>query len=201
MATAKQKPLNALADQTPDAPLPDKLLDLVNNATEQDLRGPQPMAETLKGNTGAPNVWVDSPATFRFSAASNRRLINVARLSGMSDNKVLRVHARFVGDSNVVLIKPAGELDMTAFEVGYYKGAAGGAVNLYDLLGPARTTVQAGYRQRYNVHLVPKTSSLFPGLLIDLDDPKERKTITRNKKKKQQQQQPQQPPQPEPQPE
>jgi hypothetical protein len=94
---------------------------------------------------------------------------------------------RFVGESNVVLIKPAGELDVTAFEVGYYKGAAGGAVNLYDLLGPSRTTVQTGYRQRYDVHLVPKTSSLFPGLLIDLDDPKERKTVTRNKKQQQQQ--------------
>lgn len=190
MATAKQTAANVMADQISDMPLPDKLFELVKNATMQDLRGPQPAAETLKGNTSTPGVWVESPAVFKFTAAGGKRLTKVARLSGRADTKVLRIHARFIGASNTVLIKPAGELDLTAFEVTYPKGLPGGAVNLYDLLGPASATVQTRYRQRYDVHFVPKGSELYPGLLIDLDDPKDRRIMPVRKRKKKQESQP-----------
>lgn len=183
MATEKQKPAQGRADQTPDLPLPDKLLELVNNATMQDLRGPQPAAETLKGNTNTPGAWCESPAVFKFNAAGGRRLIRIARLDGKADTKVPRIHARFIGTANTILIKAADALDLTAFEVTYPKGLPGGAVNLYDLLGPAGATVETRYRQLYDVHFVPKSSPLYPGLLIDLEDPKDRRLMPKRKKK------------------
>lgn len=184
MTTEKRKPHEAQADQTPDTSLPDKLLELVNNATVEDLRGPQPAAETLKGNTSTPGAWGESPATIKFSAAGGRRLTKVARLAGKPDTKVTRVHARFIGNSNTILIKAADALDLTAIEVNYYKGLPGGAVNLYDLLAPANATIETRYRQRYDVHFVPKSSPLYPGLLIDLDDPKDRRLMPLRKRKK-----------------
>lgn len=178
MSTEKQKAQSEQAKQAPaviDTQLPKKLADLLSGVTEKDLRGPDPTAETLKGNTTTPGVWVHSPAVFKLSALATRRLIKVARMSGMGDTQVTRVHARLVGDSNTVLIRPADPLDVTAYEVAYYPGASGGVINLYTLLGPARCTVETGYRQRHDVHLIPKGSPLWPGLLVDMDEPKDRK--------------------------
>lgn len=170
------------APATLDAHLPKKLADLMASVTEKDLRGPNKEAETLKGTTTTPGVWVYSPATFKFSALASRRLTKCARWSGKTDTQVTRVHARFVGETNTVLIKPADPLDVTAFEVAYYSSASGGVVNLYDLLGPANSTVETGYRQRYDVHLVPKGSPLWPGLVINLGESQERKVDVKKKK-------------------
>lgn len=192
MATNKQNPeqdqapgQQAANQQTPavlDTQLPKKLADLLASVTEKDLRGPATDAETLKGNVTTPGVWVHSPAVFKFSALAQRRLTKVARAASMGDIRVARVHAKFVGNSNTVLIKAADPLDLTAYPVGYYPGAAGGVVNLYTLLGPARATVETGYRQRYDVYMVPKGSPGWPGLLVDMDEPKERKKEPERKK-------------------
>ncbi|HEY3368083.1 MAG TPA: hypothetical protein VGK74_23740 [Symbiobacteriaceae bacterium] len=189
MPTEKQKVAPAQGDQpkqTPtilDAQLPKKLADLLSSVTVKDLRGPESAAETLKGNTNTPNVWVYSPAVFKFSSLAQKRLTRVARQAGMQDTQVTRVHAQLIGDSNTVLIKPADALDLTAFENPNYRGVSGGVCNLFDLLGPARCTVETGYRQKYDVHMVPQGSAFWPGLLVDLDDPRERKLLPKRKKK------------------
>jgi hypothetical protein len=55
-------------------------------------------------------------------------------------------------------------------------------INLISLLGDAGETVETGYRERFEAAYVPKGSPLWPGLVIDLSQPKERRQEPTTKK-------------------
>lgn len=159
-----------------------RVLDLLLTATEADLIYAEPQAETVKGTAKPPGGWMHAPAYLQLFALADRRLTTLARASGMSATRVAKVQASLIGDSRLLLLRPAGSQDLTAFPVIRYARRSGAWVNLYDLLGPKGITVESGYRVRFDIAYVPKESLLRPGLVIDLDQPKERRLERPGKK-------------------
>lgn len=159
------------------------VLELVLNATENDLEGPDESTEVRKGTTGEAQCWVHAPALFQLSALAWRRLGNVAEWAGVSVKEVRKVRARFVGKSKVLLLRAAEDNDRTAYDVQRHKRTSGALVNLFDLLATRSLAVTTGYRERFDVFYVPKESALWPGLLIDLGSPQERRLEPKRKKR------------------
>ncbi|HEY3367188.1 MAG TPA: hypothetical protein VGK74_19200 [Symbiobacteriaceae bacterium] len=189
MATKKEKltpeqveKLEEAAKAALDEVIKKRVMDLVMNATEDDLQGPDQSAEPAKGNTLEATCWVHGPAVVQLSALSYTRLRKIAELDRLKVKDVPKVTAKFIGDTKVLIIRAAAETDRTAYEVHRYKRTAGGWFNLFELLGSHGLTVESGYRERFDVLYVPKGSPLWPGLLIDLGAPKERRLEKKKKK-------------------
>lgn len=159
------------------------VLDLVMNTTEDDLVGPDETAEAIKGNAKPATGWLHAPAVFEFSAVAYKRLQKVAEWAGMKHLDIPKIQAKFIGKSKVLVIKPANESDRTAYDVQRHSGKANALVNLFALLGTHGLTEPTGYRERFDVIYVPKGSPHWPGLLIDLGAPKERREEPQPKKK------------------
>jgi len=158
------------------------MADLLLKAKEADLKGPAHDLEIAKGNAKPPTAWVTAPAKLELSALADRRLSKIASWAGTPVKLVARVHARIVGESKVLLLKPAPDSDRTATPVARYEGNSGAQLNLYDLLASHGLTIATGYRERFDVFYVPQGSALWPGLVIDLGVVKERRAV-RGKKK------------------
>lgn len=173
-AKANVAGVRAAADKAMNEVIHQSLADLLMNATESDLVGKDVDVEVRKGNTVPAAVWIGAPAQWRFSALSYRRLLKVAEWMGMQVKELNGIQAQVIGNSKVVLIRPAMENDRTAYPLGRYKGSSGAAVNLAELLGAHGLFVETGYREKFDVYYVPRESALWPGLVVDLGQPKAR---------------------------
>ncbi|HEY3365777.1 MAG TPA: hypothetical protein VGK74_12040, partial [Symbiobacteriaceae bacterium] len=130
----------------------------------------------------AATCWVHAPAVVQLSALAYTRLGNVAAMAGLKVKVVPKVQAKIIGKAKVLLLRAAADTDRTAYEVHRYTRSAGGWVNLFELLGSYGLTVETGYRERFDVLYVPKGSPLWPGLMIDLGAPTERRLEPKKKK-------------------
>lgn len=158
------------------------IADLLLKAKESDLKGPTHDLEIAKGNAKPPTAWVAAPGKLELSALADKRLTRIASWAGMPVKLVPRVHARIVGESKLLLLKPAPDSDRTATPVARYEGNSGSQLNLYDLLASHGLTVATGFRERFDVFYVPQGSDLWPGLVIDLGAVKERRAVPGKKK-------------------
>lgn len=156
------------------------VMDRLLTATEADLIDAQPQAETRKGRAKPSGGWMHAPANLHIFAMADQRLTKIARALGMQVSKVLKVQAKVLKDSRLLILRPAGPNDLTAFEVQRYSGGSGAWINLFDLLAPLGIVVDSGYRILYDAAFIPKESPLSPGLVIDLDQPKERRWEGKN---------------------
>lgn len=167
-----EKVLKALAAAKEDV-LNGKTMEALLKAKPEDLVGPDVEAEVLKGNANPAGGWIHSPAMMRFFAAADKRLTRVANWAGMPVKRVAKVHARLLRGTKLLIITPGNPEDLTAIPVNRRASAA--MFNLLPLLGEAGLAVEKGYRELYDVSYVPKESSLWPALVIDLDQVKERR--------------------------
>jgi hypothetical protein len=154
-------------------------MDALLNATPEELISASPDPEVIKGNMNRPSCWIEGPAMVEFNAASDRRLTRVAGWDGINTKKVGRVHADLVPGTMLLVIRAALPTDLSAIQVNRYASAT--KFNLVDLLADQGLQVETNYRERYEVAYIPKASKLWPGLVIDLSQPKERR-ITSTKK-------------------
>lgn len=152
--------------------------DLLKKVRPEDLVGTTPDAEVPKTTALPPTAWLESPGGLKLLAAAYTRLV---RSAGPGVKHVLRVHAHFVKGTKLLVIRPAADNDLTAYEVRRYRSSAGAAVNLSRLLLEHKTAVETGWKERFEVAYIPKGSPLGAGLFINLDAVKER---TRTSKKK-----------------
>ena len=121
-------------------------------------------------------------ANLELFAACDRRLTKVVGWAGLNIKRVERVLPSLVRGTELLVIQAAATDDLTAFAVNRYTGSSSIWVNLIDLLSNAGLTVETGYRARYEVAYVPKGSPLWPGLVIDLSQSKERRVESGYKK-------------------
>lgn len=157
-------------------------MDALMKATPEDLIAPDPEAEVIKGATKPAHCWQYGPAMMQFGAAADKRLTKVAGWDNKKVKKVPRVHAFLLKGTKLLIIKPAHAEDHTALTVNRYRRSASAVVNLITLLSGAGLTVDTGYRERFDVTFIPRESPLWPGLLIDLGQPKESRRVTPKKK-------------------
>lgn len=167
-AAAKQEVLNRRA------------MEALLNTKPEDLIAANLDAEVIKGNARRSGCWIHAPGMVEFFAAADKRLTRVADWTTMEVKRVERVHANLVKGTKLVIIKPAPAEDLTAIPVNRYGYSA--TFNLITLLGEAGLTVETGYRERYEVAYIPKESPLWPGLVIDLSQIKERRLEPHAKK-------------------
>jgi hypothetical protein len=170
------------APQSVPEALPQHLLDLLARSSLADLRGPAQDAIVQKGNALPASVLVTGPAAFEFSALAIDLLGKVGEDAGLAEKAITRFSAELIGTSKTVLIKAIPGANRTVFELTCDKSGTCSA-NLFKLLGPARLTVASGWRERYDVHMVPKGHPYWPGLLIDLGRHTERLKAPVKKKK------------------
>lgn len=148
--------------------------DLLMNVQPEDVVEPSPKAELVKGNAHRSVGWLHGPAHLEMLATADGRLTRLAELQGMSLSKVERVKAKLIKGTKLVIIQPAPASDLSAFPVTRFKGK-GCWINLITLLNPEGFGVETGYKERFDIAYVPKGSPMWPGLVIDLGDPKERR--------------------------
>lgn len=161
-----------------------RLLDLVLGADPDNLISATDTAELAKGNTNGSVCDIHSPANVEFYAMADKRLGRAARDAGINVTQVERVHARLIPGSRVIVIKPAPKEDLTAYKLNRYESSSTVWVNLFPLLAQEGLALESGYKTRFDVVNIPQESKLWPGLLIDLDQPLERSRETANKKSK-----------------
>lgn len=180
-AVPAPEPAAALMEEILDQTVQDAL----NSARLDQLIGPKPDQEVQKGTAYSSSGWLHSPAQLELLAQADWRLARVANLKRTDDaqiNQVDRVEAKLVPGTKLLILRPALDQDLTAAPVNRYAGQSGAWINLFDLLKPAKLTVTTGYRQLYTVSYVPKTSPLWPALVIDLGKPLERRQQPKRKK-------------------
>lgn len=153
--------------------LKSKTLETLLKAKRSDLVAVDDDAEVLRSNAYAPGCWIHSPAMVELFASADQRLTRIAHWAGMVVKQVDRVHAERIDGTQIVIITPAAHDDRTALPI-KRKGSTA-TFNLRKLLGAAGIRIQPGYRERYDVAYVPRESALWPALLIDLGDMKERR--------------------------
>jgi hypothetical protein len=167
-------------------------MDALLNVRPEDLISASPDPEVIKGNMNRPSCWIQSPASVECNAAADRRLTRVAGWAGLNLKTVDRVHADLVPGTKLLVIRAGQVTDLSAAQVSRYNSTA--VFNLVNLLSEHNLLVETGYRERYEVAYIPKASKLWPGLVIDLSQPKERRVTST--KKSETQAHAQQPPKP-----
>jgi len=150
-------------------------LDALLNPNFADIIEPNPDREVVKGKARPANVVIHGPAQLEFSAISDNRLTRCAGPEHLEAKKVQRVYPKYLKSGKVIIIKPAPKTDLDATPVNRYPGASGAWINVITMLSEAGMTVESGWRERYDVGIIPKESPFFPGLYIDLGKRKERR--------------------------
>lgn len=161
-----------------------RVLDLVMNADPDKLTSATETAELSKGNTNGAVCDIHSPANVELFAVACKKLNRAARLDGLNATQVERVHAKLIPGSRVIVIKAASKDDTTAYRVNRYDGSSAAWINLFPLLAQEGLTLESGYKTRFDVLFIPQGSKLWPGLIIDLDQPLERSLESSAKKSK-----------------
>lgn len=172
----KKEDLLAAANAAPGSEVLTKTTaDALLNIKPEDMIAPSPDAEVIKGNAYRSGGWLHSPAHLELFAAADKRLLRCAAQMGMPVNRIDRVKAILVRGTKLVVIRPAAEGDLSAIAVSRSPKSSAVMINLVQLLAPAGLTVQMGWRERFEAAYVPKGSPLWPGLVIDLSQPTERR--------------------------
>ena len=161
-----------------------RTLDVLLNLSPADIIRRDPDSEVIKGTAHRPGGWLHAPANLELFAACDTRLTKVAGWADLNIKRVERVIPVLVKSTKLLVIQAAATDDLTAFAVNRYAGSSSIWVNLIDLLSEAGLTVETGYRERFEVAYVPKGSPLWPGLVIDLSQSKERRVESGYKKKR-----------------
>ncbi|MDB4897720.1 MAG: hypothetical protein JWN15_3982 [Firmicutes bacterium] len=155
-------------------------MDALLKATPDDLISNDPSAEVIKGNANRSGCWQHAPAQFELFAAADRRLTRVSDWAGMHVKKVERVQCTLLTGTKLLIIHPADADDLSAFPVRRY-GNSTAWVNMVSLLAESSLMVDTGWRERFDVAYIPKESALWPGLVIDLSLPKDRRQESKKK--------------------
>lgn len=159
-------------------------VDALLQVAPEDIIHHNPEAEVVKGTAHRSGGWLHAPAHLELFAAADRRLTRVANWAGLNVKRVERVHPKLVKGTKLLILQPAASEDLTALPVHRYAGSSSIWVNLIHLLGDAGLALETGYRERYHAAYVPKDSPLWPGLVIDLSQPQERRIERDFKKRK-----------------
>lgn len=157
-----------------------KTMEALLRARPEDLISADAEAEVIKGNANPSGCWINSPAMVEFFASADKRLTRVANWAGNLVKRVDKIHARLLKGTKLMIITPAQPEDLTAIPINRYGSTA--TFNAVNLLAEAGQTVETGYRERYDVAFVPKNSPLWPALVIDLAQVKERRADSTAKK-------------------
>jgi hypothetical protein len=188
MASGEGRPDSTPADQVIRAAVAAKeeilarsTVDALMNVRPEDLVEADPHSEVIKGPANRSGGWLHAPAHLALFAAADKRLTRVAHLDHIMVKKVERVLPKLIKGTRLLVIKAAQTEDLSAIPVNRY-GASPAFINLISLLGEAGETVETGYRERFEVAYIPKSSPLYPGLVIDLSQPKERRQAPTIKK-------------------
>ncbi|HWI50621.1 MAG TPA: hypothetical protein VNT01_00590, partial [Symbiobacteriaceae bacterium] len=144
--------------------------DLLKNAKPEDLVGTTPDAEVRKTTALPSNCLIYSPGNLQMLSVAYGRLV---RTAGPQVKHVNRVNAHFVKGTKILVIQPAPDTDLTAYEVKRYDSSSAW-INLSDLLLEYKLAVETGWKERYAVAYIPKGSPLGKGVAIDLGAVKER---------------------------
>lgn len=164
-----------------DDVLDQSVLDVLRNIKPEELIGADDQAEALKGNANPSGCWIYGPAMIGLNAQADKRYTKVSELEGNPKNVVEKATLKLVPGTKLLILKTAKANDLTAIDVNRYSGASGCWINAFSLLGPAGLTAESGYRVRYDVAYIPKSSPLWPGLVINLGKPKERRQVSKKK--------------------
>lgn len=191
-STAKaipEVPATAPAAAQMEEILDQTILDVLNRTTPDQLIGVDPTKDLPKGAAYPACTWVHGPGYVELLAMADERLTRVANMKrGPNEaqvNQVDKVIAKLVPGTKILTLRPAPAEDMTAVPVTRYDGQSGAWINLFALLKSAGLTVDSGYREMYLVHYMPKSSPLWPALMIDLGARKDRRQEPTRKKKRQ----------------
>lgn len=163
-----------------------RTLEALLNVKPEDLISADSDPEVIKGNAHQSECWIGSPAMVELYAAADKRLTRVAGWMGMPVERVDRVDAKLIKGTKLLVLKPADSNDLSAVVINRYGSTT--VFNLVNLLGEAKLRVPKGYRDRFEVGYAPKESPLWPALVIDLGQRKERRRQGATKKEEEEQQ-------------
>ncbi|MDF2627307.1 MAG: hypothetical protein K0R39_1138 [Symbiobacteriaceae bacterium] len=156
--------------------------DLFLNARRDQLQRPDLTSEILKGTTIPASVWTYGPGRHNFTVQFDERLVAIAKFMKvkLTNKKVVKLQAYFLGESGLLVMYPAPATDNTAFEIKRYKNGTI-SVNLSDLLIAQGYAVEANYRELRRVVMAPEESELWPALTVNYEGkPEERKFVPRS---------------------
>lgn len=176
MTKAQQEQIVAAAQQAMGDALqgPRIKADMVVMNTRNDV-------EVVKGNTGASNGLMHSPAHLELKRIADLRLAKLSKILGKPATEVDRVRACCIKGDKKLHIWPAKENDLDAILVNRVGSSAW--INLVELLAPLGLTITTGYWERYAVEFAKEEDPVYPSLVIDLNKPLERKPEPKRKKK------------------
>jgi hypothetical protein len=162
------------------------VMDALNKVTREQLLGPDPDAEAIMGTAYSSSAWIHGPGNVEFLAVADDRLTRIENIEREQKqlplvNRVDRLIGRIVPGTKLLALIAAPDTDLTATEVKRYDGDSSAWANYSELLASRKLGVDSGYRQLYHVAYVPKTSPLWPALVIDLSKPRERRQSKRKK--------------------
>ncbi|HWI63623.1 MAG TPA: hypothetical protein VNT75_17450 [Symbiobacteriaceae bacterium] len=157
-----------------DQSLADRLVQI----RPEGLIGTTPGAEVRKTTARSSSCWLFSPGRLDLLSVAYGRLV---RCAGANVRHVERVTARLVRGTKLLIIQPAPDTDLTAYEVRRYNGNSPATINLSGLLMEHKLAVEPGWKERFDVAFIPKGSPLGQGLVIDLGAVKERSRASKKK--------------------
>lgn len=133
----------------------------------------------VKGRQYASDVWVIGPAQIELMASAYHKLVKLAETPGGEVRHVAKVRVGRVKGSKNILIRPTTDIDPDGLEL--KKVGSDWWVNAITILGPAKLTVQTGYRERFTVTEASEEVSAAPALQFNMGKPAARKVVSRKK--------------------
>jgi hypothetical protein len=157
--------------------------ELLMNARPEQLTRPDQSSEIRKGNVLPASVWTFGPGRQLFTAQFDEQLTAIAKFMEVKlvDQKVAKLEAYFLGDTDLLVMYPALSTDTTAVQIRRYKNGAI-RVNLSNLLIAQGVAVESNYKELRRVIMAPEDSPLGPALTVNYRlKPEERKKVPRSK--------------------
>jgi hypothetical protein len=167
------------------------VVDFLNNVTPDQLIGADSTQELQKGTAYPASAWLHGPGHLELLAMADQRLTRVENMKRANEaeatqaqvHQVDKVIAKLVPGTKMLILRSAPAEDKTAVPVKRYKRGSSAWINLFKLLKTAKPTVDSGYRELYEVNYVPKSSPLWPALMINLGDRRDRRLKPKRSKK------------------
>lgn len=162
-------------------------VDALNRVTRDQLLGPDPDAEAIMGTAYSSSAWVHAPGNVELLAVADDRLTRIENIEREKKslplvNQVDRVIGKIVPGTQLLALMAAPDTNLTATPVRRYDGDSSAWANHSDLLASRKLAVDTGLKQLYHVAYVPKSSPLWPALVIDLSKPLDRRQEPKRKK-------------------
>lgn len=167
-----------IASAAMDEVIDSSFADQLKNARPEDLVGTTPGAEIRKSTALPSSCWIFGPGKVELLSVAYGRLV---RTAGPNVKYVDRAYAHIVKGTKILIIQPAPDTDLTAYEVKRYDGVPGALINLHALLKEHKLDVATGWKERHDVAYIPKGSPLGKGIAINLGAIKERGRANRKK--------------------